>query len=92
MIPLELARDFLRLGATGFGGRGLLNTGEATYSMFALAERHSTATKDPALIARLIEEATYRAIADSMRSTSGQSSRGVKRWKRLAPGSRPSSS
>ncbi len=39
--------------------QGLINTGEATYSMFALAERLSAAKKNPALIARVIEEAKW---------------------------------
>ncbi len=37
--------------------QGVINTGEATYSMFALAER--LGDSDPALVARLIEEAKW---------------------------------
>jgi hypothetical protein len=37
--------------------QGLINTGEATYAMFELAER--VRTRDPALYARLIEEAKW---------------------------------
>ena len=37
--------------------QGVINTGEATYSMFALAER--VGESDPALFARLIEEAKW---------------------------------
>jgi hypothetical protein len=39
--------------------QGLINTGEATYSMFALAERLRERRDDPALVARLIEEAKW---------------------------------
>jgi len=39
--------------------QGLINTGEATYSMFALAERLRQRDDDPALVARLIEEAKW---------------------------------
>lgn len=39
--------------------QGLINTGEATYSMFALAERLRARGDDPALVARLIEEAKW---------------------------------
>jgi hypothetical protein len=39
--------------------QGLINTGEATYSMFALAERLRDRRDDPALVARLIEEAKW---------------------------------
>jgi hypothetical protein len=39
--------------------QGVINTGEATYSMFALAERLGADHGDPALIARLIEEARW---------------------------------
>ncbi|MBC7898273.1 MAG: glycoside hydrolase family 9 protein, partial [Cytophagaceae bacterium] len=39
--------------------QGAINTGEATYAMFALAERLTATDKDPALVARLIEEATW---------------------------------
>jgi hypothetical protein len=37
--------------------QGVINTGEATYSMFALAER--VGESDPALFARLVEEARW---------------------------------
>jgi hypothetical protein len=39
--------------------QGVINTGEATYSMFALAERLRTRGDDPALVARLLEEARW---------------------------------
>ncbi|HEY9227126.1 MAG TPA: glycoside hydrolase family 9 protein, partial [Gemmatimonadaceae bacterium] len=39
--------------------QGVINTGEATYTMFALAERLRTQGGDPALVARLIEEAKW---------------------------------
>lgn len=39
--------------------QGVINTGEATYSMFALAERLRAQGGDPALVARLIEEAKW---------------------------------
>jgi hypothetical protein len=39
--------------------QGLINTGEATYAMFALAERLRQRGGDAALIARLIEEAKW---------------------------------
>ncbi|WP_025414776.1 glycoside hydrolase family 9 protein [Gemmatirosa kalamazoonensis] len=39
--------------------QGVINTGEATYSMFALAERLRTSGGDPALVARLLEEARW---------------------------------
>ncbi|MCL4813796.1 MAG: glycoside hydrolase family 9 protein [Vicinamibacteraceae bacterium] len=39
--------------------QGLINTGEATYVMFALAERLAREGRDPALVARLIEEARW---------------------------------
>jgi hypothetical protein len=39
--------------------QGLINTGEITYSMFALAERLRERGDDPALVARLIEEARW---------------------------------
>lgn len=39
--------------------QGVINTGEATYSMFALAERLRTRGGDQALYARLIEEAKW---------------------------------
>ena len=39
--------------------QGLINTGEATYAMFALAERLRARSDDPALVARLIEEAKW---------------------------------
>jgi hypothetical protein len=39
--------------------QGLINTGEATYSMFALAEQLRGRGGDPALVARLIEEAKW---------------------------------
>ena len=39
--------------------QGVINTGEATYAMFALAERLRARGDDPALIARLIEEAKW---------------------------------
>jgi len=39
--------------------QGLINTGEVTYSMFALAERLRERGDDPALVARLIEEARW---------------------------------
>ena len=39
--------------------QGLINTGEATYAMFALAERLRDRGDDPALVARLMEEARW---------------------------------
>jgi hypothetical protein len=39
--------------------QGLINTGEATYAMFALAERLRERGGDAALVARLIEEAKW---------------------------------
>ena len=39
--------------------QGMINTGEATYAMFALAERIRARGDDPALVARLIEEAKW---------------------------------
>ena len=39
--------------------QGLINTGEGTYAMFALAEQLANARAEPALVARLIEEATW---------------------------------
>jgi hypothetical protein len=39
--------------------QGLINTGEATYAMFALAERLRALGGDPALVARLLEEANW---------------------------------
>ena len=39
--------------------QGVINTGEATYAMFALAERLRARGGDPALVARLIEEARW---------------------------------
>ncbi len=39
--------------------QGLINTGEATYAMFALAERLRRRGDDPALVARLLEEAKW---------------------------------
>ncbi|HEX6629485.1 MAG TPA: glycoside hydrolase family 9 protein, partial [Gemmatimonadaceae bacterium] len=39
--------------------QGVINTGEATYAMFALAERLRAADGDPALVARLVEEARW---------------------------------
>ena len=39
--------------------QGVINTGEATYAMFALAERLRTQDDDPALVARLVEEAKW---------------------------------
>lgn len=39
--------------------QGLINTGEATYAMFALAERLRARDDDAALVARLIEEAKW---------------------------------
>ena len=39
--------------------QGVINTGEITYSMFALAERLRERGDDPALVARLIEEARW---------------------------------
>jgi len=39
--------------------QGAVNTGEATYAMFALAERLQVIKDDPQLIARLIEEGTW---------------------------------
>jgi hypothetical protein len=39
--------------------QGVINTGEATYAMFALAERLRAAGGDPALVARLLEEARW---------------------------------
>jgi hypothetical protein len=39
--------------------QGVINTGEATYAMFALAERMRARGKSPELVARLIEEAKW---------------------------------
>jgi len=39
--------------------QGVINTGEITYSIFALAERLRERGDDPALVARLLEEATW---------------------------------
>jgi glycosyl hydrolase family 9/cellulase-like Ig domain-containing protein len=39
--------------------QGAINTGEAAYAMFALAERLRARGQDSALVARLIEEATW---------------------------------
>jgi glycosyl hydrolase family 9/cellulase-like Ig domain-containing protein len=39
--------------------QGVINTGEATYAMFALAERIRALGDDPALVARLIEEGKW---------------------------------
>jgi hypothetical protein len=39
--------------------QGVINTGEATYAMFALAERLRARGGDPALVARLLEEAKW---------------------------------
>lgn len=39
--------------------QGMINTGEATYAMFALAERLQARGDDPELIERLIEEARW---------------------------------
>lgn len=39
--------------------QGVINTGEAAYAMFALAERLRARGDDPALVARLIEEAKW---------------------------------
>lgn len=39
--------------------QGVINTGEGTYAMFALAERLMTEGSHPALVDRLIEEATW---------------------------------
>ncbi len=39
--------------------QGVINTGEATYAMFALAEQVRERGDDPALVARLIEEAKW---------------------------------
>ncbi len=39
--------------------QGLVNTGEATYAMFALAERLQARGEDPELLRRLIEEAKW---------------------------------
>jgi hypothetical protein len=39
--------------------QGVINTGEATYAMFALAERLRDRGDDPALVARLLEEAKW---------------------------------
>src|ERR1035437_2871325 len=39
--------------------QGLVNTGEATYAMFALAERLQARGEDPTLLRRLIEEAKW---------------------------------
>lgn len=39
--------------------QGVINTGEAVYAMFALAQRLRDAGRDPALVARLLEEATW---------------------------------
>jgi len=39
--------------------QGVINTGEATYAMFALAERLRARGDDPALVARVLEEAKW---------------------------------
>jgi len=39
--------------------QGVINTGEATYSMFALAERLGASGRDSALVNRLLEEAKW---------------------------------
>ena len=39
--------------------QGVINTGEGTYAMFALAERLAARGDQPALVERLIEEATW---------------------------------
>jgi hypothetical protein len=39
--------------------QGLINTGEATYALFALAERLQARGDDPALLARVLEEARW---------------------------------
>lgn len=39
--------------------QGVINTGEGTYAMFALAERVAASGDDPRLVARLIEEAKW---------------------------------
>lgn len=39
--------------------QGVINTGEGTYAMFALAEQLANAGREPALVERLIEEATW---------------------------------
>jgi len=39
--------------------QGLVNTGEAVYAMFALADRFQRTGKDPELLARLLEEARW---------------------------------
>lgn len=39
--------------------QGLINTGEATYAMFALAERLQARGEDPELLRRLLEEAKW---------------------------------
>ncbi len=39
--------------------QGLINTGEGTYAMFALADQLAARGDDPALVARLIEEAKW---------------------------------
>ncbi len=39
--------------------QGLVNTGEATYAMFALAERFQRTGEDPELLVRLLEEALW---------------------------------
>lgn len=39
--------------------QGLINTGEATYSMFALADRIAARGDDPELVERLLEEAKW---------------------------------
>ena len=39
--------------------QGLINTGEATYTMFALADELRARGSDPALVARLVEEARW---------------------------------
>jgi hypothetical protein len=39
--------------------QGVINTGEGAYSMFALAERLDSLGHDPALVARLLEEAKW---------------------------------
>ena len=39
--------------------QGVINTGEGTYAMFALADKLAARGDDPALVERLIEEATW---------------------------------
>ena len=68
--PLDHADWFMTLGAdtiainggwhdAGDLSQGVINTGELTYALFDLAERLRAARRDPALVARVLEEAKW---------------------------------